>query len=174
MENENKIHLQIASEQGHTDEYLEASAAVDRIREYTATGNRWVYINGGLVSPQKLTAEALTPKQKVVIMNSVVGGSCGQNLQQYDTATSVVEMVDKDGEISLEGVSGSSKFAIVVEIVPRSEEEFRTATGFRFIINKNAFDEVVALRRPISEGLVRELETLAQKELKLVRELRNV
>jgi len=69
-----KVLLKVTSLEGHTEFSLVPSDAIDKIKTLYNEEKKWTYIDGGLVSPTRVTEAMLLNAKSIVLSNAIVGG----------------------------------------------------------------------------------------------------
>lgn len=90
---EKLVILKVMSLEGHSEFSLTPQAAIDEIKKLYNDEKKWVYIDGSVVHPNRLTQEMLLGAKEILASNAVVGG-----VLLFSDAPEYKNNLDEEGE----------------------------------------------------------------------------
>ena len=160
---EEKVVIKVTSDEGHTEFTLIKKEAVSKLTELYDGGQRWIYLNGSVVSPSRLSESMLTPDTEIKVANALVGGYCYED-PEADFDLHIAKFNNGDGEWDIKAISPKSKFPMVIEIIPANAEEIRTAPAVRVWVDEDSVVEVLHMRSLLCKGIEHVLDEFVEGE----------
>lgn len=166
------VTIKLMSDEGHTEFTLATPDALVKLNELHNNGQRWVYVNGAVVSPSRLTEQILEDANSISVYNPLVGGV--NDPITFDVALHIAKLKDENGEYSIESVSKFSRFPLILEFIPKNDEELRTSAGITIHVEEEDVITVISSRNALVQAIKAKLDEFANLEYGKFRETFNV